>query len=328
MTYGIAIVGGGRVAHAHARAIQSLPDLFALRAIVDTDPQRATALAAQYGCDGMTDFQRVLERADVAVVAIGTPNHLHAPMTRAAITAGKHVFVEKPMALTLDDCDSMIAAARAAGVKLLVGQTQHFFANNIRAHQIISAGELGQLAMLSDTWYKPFGIEQRLPWFLDRAFGGGMWHMNGAHMVDRMLWFAGSPVVAVKAWIGSPLLQQASDDAAMVFLQHASGLCSTIVHAGYRVGVERWEAEFVCTDGMLKLSTFAPNRGLWVSRDGGYTAIDTEEHNPFAYELALFGAAIRDDTPEPIAPDYARQIVAVLLAAEQSVASGREVLLG
>jgi predicted dehydrogenase len=324
---GVGIIGGGRVAHAHASATAANSSLLALRGIAELDPERAAGLGMRYGCPSYVDYQAMLARPDIHVVTIALPNVLHASVALDAIAAGKHVFVEKPMALTLEECDAMIAAAEKAGVKLMVGHTQHFFALNLAAHRILSSGELGQLAMLTDTWYKPFGLEGRLPWFLDRTQGGGMWQMNGAHMVDRMLWFANSPVVAVKAWVGNPLLGQQSDDSSLAFLQHANGLCSSLVHAGYRVGAERWEGEFVCTNGMLKLATFAPNAGLWVARTDGYEPVDVTPNSPFNLEFELFARCCIDNTPEPIRPRYARHIVEVLLAVEESARTRREVLI-
>jgi predicted dehydrogenase len=146
-------------------------------------------------------------------------------------------------------------------------------------------------------------------------------------MVDRMVWFSDSPVVAVKAWIGNPLLGQASDDSAIAILHHANGLHANISHAGYRIGAERWEGEFICTEGMLKLATFKPNDGLWVAREHGYELVEVAPNNPFALEFEQFADCILNDTPEPITPAYARHIVAVLLAAEESARIGREVLV-
>lgn len=324
---GVGIIGGGRVAHAHARAIATNGATLALRGIAEVDPERAAALGERYDCPSYTDYHALLDQPDIQVVTIALPNVLHARAAMDALAAGKHVFVEKPMALSLDECDAMIEAAQRAKVKLMVGHTQHFFALNIAARRMIGEGQLGPLALLTDRWYKPFGLHIRLPWFLDRAQGGGMWQMNGAHMVDRMVWFADSPVVAVKAFIGNPLLKQGADDSALALLQHANGLCSTVAHAGYKAGDECWEGEFVCADGMLKLSTFPPNAGLWVARSERYEPVEVAPNDAFGLEFELFARSILDDTPEPITPAYARHIVQALLAAEESARTGREVLL-
>jgi predicted dehydrogenase len=325
---GIGIIGGGRIASGHAQAVLANRPALALRAIASRAPDRAAELTAKFGGEAMTDWRRLLERADVGAVIIGLPNDEHAEAAIAAAKAGKHVLLEKPMALTLDECDAMIEAARAARVKLFVGHTQHFFAMNVVAHKILASGELGRVVTFTDTWYKPFGLSFRRPWFLDRSKGGGMWMMNGSHMIDRMIWLAGSKVVAVKAWIGNPLLGQQADDAAIAMLQHESGLCSTLVHGGYRVGDERWIGEALCTNGMLKLSTFAPNPGVWVARDdAGYQPVPYEDRDSMAAEVEAFAACIRDGGPEPVTPEHARHVMQVLLAAEESARRGREVVL-
>lgn len=325
---GVGIIGGGRIAVAHAQAVLANRPELALRALASRAPARAAELTERFGGEAVADWRRLLEREDVDAVIIGLPNHEHAEAAIAAANAGKHILLEKPMALTLDECDAMIDAARASRVKLFVGHTQHFFAMNRVAHDVLSSGQLGRVVTLTDTWYKPFGLSFRRPWFLDRAQGGGMWMMNGSHMIDRMVWLSGSRVVAVKAWIGNPLQAQQSDDAAIALLQHESGLCSTLVHGGYRVGDERWIGEALCTNGMLKLSTFPPNPGLWVARDeAGYQPVPYEERDSMELEVAAFAACIRDDAPEPVTPAHARHVMQVLLAAEESARTGREVLI-
>src|SRR5207253_1927070 len=157
-------------------------------------------------------------------------------------SAGKHVFLEKPMGDTLEECDRILDAVERAGVQLLVAHSQRYFAATIRTREILNSGELGEPVLATDTWYKPFLLENRLPWFRDRASGGGMWLMNGAHMIDRTCWVLDTEVASVRAWIGSPFHDLSADDACMVFLQLRNGLHAAIVHTGYRSrGVEKCE---------------------------------------------------------------------------------------
>ncbi len=118
---GVVIIGGGRAGAAHARAVADTPGT-SLVAIADVDETRAQAFAEAHGCLAFTDYRQALERADVAVAIIALPNFLHESATIAAASAGKHVFLEKPMADTLEECDRMTAAVDKAGVHLLVGQ--------------------------------------------------------------------------------------------------------------------------------------------------------------------------------------------------------------
>jgi predicted dehydrogenase len=228
------------------------------------------------------------------------------------------------MADTLEECDRILAAVERAGVQLLVGHSQRYFASTIRARELVQSGSLGEPVFATDTWYKPFGVEGRLPWFLDRATGGGMWLMNGAHMIDRTCWVLDTSVAAVQAWIGSPFHQLPADDACMALLRLRNGQHATIVHAGYRArGVDRCEVEVTCTEGMLLFDSYS-NR-LSVDKTGAYEAVPVDEVDPFAAELRNLAVAIRGEEPLRVPPRWGRHIVEVLLAAEESSRLGREV---
>jgi len=322
---GVAIFGAGRAGNGHARAIAATPGAH-LVAVFDVDRERADAFAEQHGCLGFTTADEVLARADVDLVMVALPNFLHEQATVAAASAGKHVFLEKPMADTLDECDRMLAAVSRAGVQLLVAHSQRYFASTVRARELLQNGSLGQPVFATDTWYKPFGVAGRLPWFLDRATGGGMWLMNGAHMIDRTCWVLDTEVASVRAWIGSPFHHLAADDANMALLQLGNGLHATIVHAGHRGrGVDRCEVEVTCTDGMLRFDSYS-NR-LAVDADGVYAPIEVQRVEPFTEELKNLVGAIRGTEPLRVTPAWGRHIVEVLLAAEESSRTGREVAI-
>lgn len=323
---GVLILGAGRVSGNHARAIAETPGT-RLAGIFDIDEARVEAFEAKHSCPGWTDIEQALAQADAQVVMIGLPNHLHAPATIVACEAGKHVFVEKPMANTLEECDQMIAAADKAGVQVLVAHSQRYFASTVRAREIVQGGEIGQPVFATDTWYKPFGVSARLPWFLDRAQGGGMWLMNGAHMIDRTCWVLDTEVVAVKGLIKTAFHDIKADDTNMAILQLKNGTYATIVHAGYsKSGVDKCEVEISCTEGMLLFDSYS-NR-LAVDKDGRYDPIELTPTNPFAEELKNLVGAINGTEPLRITPQWGRHIMAVLEAVEESSRTGREVVIG
>jgi glucose-fructose oxidoreductase len=239
--------------------------------------------------------------------------------------------------MTVAECDAMIAAARRVKRKLMVGHMHQFSPVNMAAKALLASGELGSLVMATDTWYKPFfGREKRPPWFLDAARGGGMWPMNGSHMIDRMTFFAGSDVVAVKAMVGTHFFDQPCTDAGVALLQFANGVYATLVHAGYRDhrGVERFEAELTATEGQLRFD----GRSLQRSQDDQYVPVEVVAAPPplrpdatcsptFALQMAGFADAILNDTEPPIPGEYGRQVVRVMTACEESGRTGREVRL-
>ena len=220
----------------------------------------------------------------------------------------------------------MIAAAEQAGVKVLVAHSQRYFASTVRARELVQGGSLGRPVFATDTWYKPFGIAARLPWFLDRATGGGMWLMNGAHMIDRTCWVLDTEVVAVKALIATKFHDIKADDTNMALLQLKNGSYATIVHAGYSTrGVDKCEVEITCTDGMLLFDSYS--NMLAVSRDGRYVPEELTRLNPFAEELKNLVGAINGTEELRITPQWGRHIMAILEACEESSRTGREVLV-
>ena len=322
---GVAIFGAGRAGNAHARAISQTAGA-RLIAVFDADAERAAAFAEDHGCQAFTSSDEVLRRDDVALVMVALPNFLHERATVDAASAGKHIFLEKPMADTVEECDRMLDAVGRAGVQLLVAHSQRYFGSTIRARDIVQGGDLGQPVFATDTWYKNFGLEGRLPWFLDRATGGGMWLMNGAHMLDRTCWVLDSEVASIRAWIGSPFHQLSADDANLTFVQLRNGLHASIVHAGYRSrGVEKCEVEITCTDGMLIFDSYS-NR-LAIERDGAYSPIEVQRVDPFTEELKNLVGAINGTETLRVSAAWGRHIVEVLLAAEESSRTGSEVTI-
>jgi len=337
---GIGIIGAGRIFKAHAGSVQAIPET-ELVAVSDVDAERVARATATYGGAGYADYQELLRDPKVDAVVIGLPHWLHERVSIDCLRAGKHVLVEKPMAMTVAECDAMIAAAEASGKNLMVAHSQHFFPVNLEAQRIIRAGGLGNLVMATDTWYKPFHDGVRPPWFLEADKGGGMWPMNGSHMIDRLLFFLESEVVAVKAKIGNPVFGLTATDAGVAFLEFASGACATIMHVGFRDGVNRFEAEITGTEAQLK---FSGDQGggseLWLSKERKWEAISVSPLDLptkpgvslpasvfFAAEVREFALSILEGRPPSITGDYGRQVVRVLDACEESSRTGREVRL-
>src|SRR5215471_601307 len=255
-TLGVGIIGTGRVSGGHAKAVKETATT-RLVAAADVDQARVDKFAEMNYCDAYTDYNQLLRRDDVDFVIIALPHWLHYGATVAAAAAKKHIFIEKPMAMTLDECDRMTEAADQNGVKIMVGHSEHYMAPNITARRILHSGQLGEIVFANDVWYKPFGLGMRPPWFLDRAQGGGMWQMNGAHMLDRITWLMDSRVTAVKAWIGNPMVRQRADDSCVVMLDFASGTHAVFTHTGYaqEKGNEWSEGEYLLTEGMLRVNS-------------------------------------------------------------------------
>ena len=125
----VGVIGAGGIARSHMNAIKA-NDNIQLVAVMDVDPDRAGAAAKDFGASTYTDLEPLLANPRVEAVHVCTPHSLHADQVVAAAAAGKHVLVEKPMALTLADCDRMIDACDQAGKILMVGQVMRYYPVN------------------------------------------------------------------------------------------------------------------------------------------------------------------------------------------------------
>src|SRR5512133_732475 len=143
-----AIVGCGRISDLHQLGYQGREDAL-VAAVCDTNRARARQKAKAWGVEKCyTQYARVLEDPEINLVELLTPHHLHCPMTVAACQAGKHVSVQKPMALNSAEADQMIRAAQQAGVKLRIYENFVFYAPAVRARELIQAGEIGEPRMI------------------------------------------------------------------------------------------------------------------------------------------------------------------------------------
>ena len=326
--YGVGIVGLGRVSRAHARAVKQSAAVD-LVAACDLDAERVERFTAEHGCAGETSLDALLARPDVDAVLIALPHVLHEAATAAAAGAGKHIMVEKPMAMEVAACDRMIAAATAAGVQLFVAHTERFIPATRTARAILDSGRVGTPVMATDVWYQPFRRETRQPWMLDRARGGGFLQMAGSHMIDRLVYLLDSPVRSIRASVRTAYHQDVRcDDAVMAFLELQNGLPCTFTTASYKdtpdAGVEAHATELLCTDGMVKIDQ---RRAVYVSKNGTYEQVPVEGANAMQAEWDAFAASIAGGGPAPVPLEHARAVVAAMEACETSSASGQTVTL-
>jgi predicted dehydrogenase len=189
------------IARNHAEAIAATPGA-RLAATCRADAHRASEAADKLGVVCETSLEALLARPDVDAVCLCTPSGLHAEQTLAAARAGKHVLVEKPMALRLPDADAMIAACSEAGVQLGVALQRRTAPGLRELHDAIRAGELGRLVLgtASVPYFRPQSYYDsgawRGTWALD---GGGALMNQGIHLVDLLLWLMGGEAEVVGA---------------------------------------------------------------------------------------------------------------------------------
>jgi len=189
---GIGLIGTGFMGRAHALAFRhvsavfELPVTLRLAALADADPQRASQCARAWGFEtAHSDWQRLIDDPAVNVVAITTPNHLHFPMAMAALAAGKAVYCEKPLTVTLEEAEQMNQAAKAAGVVTRVGYNYQHNPMIEWARQMIRSGELGQIISFEGEFSEDFMADAGSPWAwrCEPQHGGGALGDLGSHLL-------------------------------------------------------------------------------------------------------------------------------------------------
>lgn len=182
---GLALIGCGRMGCALAAVIKEhVPDG---EVVVGCDPFPGSReeFTRATGAPATASLEEALAREEIGAVIIASPNHLHCDQTVAAAVAGKHVFCEKPMALLVADCDRMIAACDAAGVKLMVGHNTRLHPLCVRLREVAAGGELGEPRYgYANYFFDGFKDRQSGAWHLDRAHSGGLLFHMGIHQID------------------------------------------------------------------------------------------------------------------------------------------------
>ncbi len=223
----IGIIGCGWFAPFHLTALDALSDRATVVWAADPDFQRANTVASQAGAKPLTDYREGLQ--DVEAVCILLPHHLHHPITLACLEAGKHVLLEKPLALNLAECDDMIAAAGKAERVLMVAYPHRYRHSMRQFKTAVTGGEYGRLIML-DAFMDESNQEYIGGWLADRSkVGGGVFFSASPHMLDVMLWVAG-PARTVTMVGTRGLCEMEGEDTACSVIKFESGAVGVTRH--------------------------------------------------------------------------------------------------
>lgn len=264
----LGVVGLRNIGMNHVRRAAALEDV-TVAALADTDADRLQAGGELAGTRAalLRDAEELLE-AELDAVVLAVPNHLHAPMSVAAMRNGKHVLVEKPMAMNPAEAEEMIRARDETGRVLMVGMNQRFTPAHAAARRAVAAGMLGQVLHVQTGWVldRPFdGLWARGDWFLTEArSGGGPLLDLGIHRLDLALYLLGMPAVETVSGfasrgIGAKVAAARGrpyelEDYARGFMRLEGGVSLTL-EAGYfnNVPGKRQETVICGTDGAMQL---------------------------------------------------------------------------
>ena len=215
-----------------------LPTLAAdprLELVAAADPRaEATGrFAADFGARVYASVDELCADESVEVVYIATPHQHHAAHVALAAARGKHTLVEKPMAITLEECRRMVDAAERANVFLIVGHSHSFDRPILRTREIIDSGTVGRVRMINAQYYTDFLYRPRRPEELATASGGGVVFSQGAHQVDIIRLLGGGHVTSVRALTGAWDPARPTEGAYAALLTFADGTFASLVYSGY-----------------------------------------------------------------------------------------------
>jgi phthalate 4,5-cis-dihydrodiol dehydrogenase len=204
-----------------------------LVAAADPRSEATQRFAADFGARTYDAVEALCANPDVEVVYVATPHQHHAAHVAMATSHGKHVLVEKPMAITLAECRQMIAAAERAGVCLVVGHSHSFDRPILRAREIIVSGAVGAVRMINAQYYTDFLYRPRRPEELVTARGGGVVFSQGAHQIDIVRLLGGGRVRSVRALTGAWDRNRPTEGAFAALLSFDDGAFASILYSGY-----------------------------------------------------------------------------------------------
>lgn len=184
-----AVIGCGGFGSRRIEALRKIGSEIAC--LVDVDEKRVSDLAREIGCEHYTDYREAMIRDDVDCVVVATPNKFHAPITVAALKAGKHVICEKPLARTSKEAQEMVEAAKRNKVFLKTGSNLRYFSNVKKAKELIEGSAIGKPIFIRG-WIGHDGKKVLHAWNVKKDIaGGGTMLDNGAHILDLFRWFMG-----------------------------------------------------------------------------------------------------------------------------------------
>lgn len=232
MSLRIGLVGLGTGGRALPLAVRKTTG-FEFVAGADVRAEGRAQYAREFGIETFDSVEALCALRDLDAVYVATPNPFHAGHAIAALQAGKHVMVEKPMALTLADCDRMIAAAEKNRVKLMVAHTRSWNAPIRKMREIIGSGRLGAVTQVHTIRYSPWLLRPREPMEIDTSLGGGVCYRQAPHQVDMARLLAGGMVESVRAHAGRWSAENATEGNYSALLQFANGASATLIYDGY-----------------------------------------------------------------------------------------------
>ena len=342
MTIKVGIIGCGKIAQ-----VRHIPEYLAnpnaeICGFYDINLARAEELARKYGAKAYPTYEALLADPSIDAVSVCAANHVHAEISIAALKAGKHVLCEKPMAISLEECEAMVAAARESGKYLMIGQNQRLAKAHIKARELIAQGAIGKVLTFRtifghggpETWSIDPG---KNVWFFDKtkAAMGAMADL-GIHKTDMIQYVLGSKIVKTQAVLTTLDKRDATggligvDDNAICIYQMENGVIGTMTASWTYYAAEDNTTVIYGTKGELRLYDDPKYSVQQINADG--TRIDyqidqiqTNDNQTASGVIDLFVKSLVENTPPEISGESVLHAMKAVFASIESSATGRAV---
>jgi myo-inositol 2-dehydrogenase/D-chiro-inositol 1-dehydrogenase len=328
----LGVIGTGRIGKVHiATLVQSVPQADVV-AIADVNLQSANEVAKEYGITSVFDnYFDVINHPEVEAVVICSPTDTHAQYIVDAALAGKHIFCEKPVDLSLEVIKGALSAVKKAGVKLMVGFNRRFDPNFMKIKQLVADGKIGNPHILKITSRDPAPPPAEYS-----ATSGGMFMDMTIHDFDMARYIAGSEVIEVytkASVLVDPAIGKAGDvDTAIITLSFANGALGVIDNSRKAVYGYDQRVEIFGSKGMVSTDNNYPENHRYYASDGVHGSLPLNFFmdrylEAYANELKIFCNTITNDLKVPVDGTDGLMSVAIALAAKKSQLEHRPVKL-
>ena len=311
--------------------------------LFDLNMERAGALARQYHAKTYATFEEMLADPQLDAVSICTVNAAHAAMTIAALEAGKHVLCEKPMAVSLSDCEEMVRAARESGRELMIGQNQRLTAGHVKAKELLDHGEIGRLITFTTAFRhggpEAWTVDPANNWFFDkkRALMGALADL-GIHKTDLIQFLSDQRVTEVQAYLGTLDKKYADgtpigvDDNAICIYRMSGGSVGTMSASWTDYCGEENSTVLFGTEGVMRIYE-DPAHSIVLQKRGGKTLyfdaerIQTNDAQTKSGIVDMFVDHLNDRNKPFISGESVLTAMRAVFAALESSETGRSVII-
>jgi len=323
----IAVVGAGTMGTMHAASCLALPNAH-LAWVVDEERERAAILAAPTGTRVTADLAEALADPTLDAVILAVPTPFHRALTEQAAAAGKHVFCEKPIALSLDDARAMTAACERAGVRFMVGHVVRFFPEYARIKDLLDRDAIGQVGVVRASRINAYPFVGR-GWYSNFAWSGGPILDMMIHDLDTLRWYFGE-ITRLYARGLSYSPQRSAVDYALAIIRFANGVVAHVetswAHSNFRTSIELAGSAGIIRHASEETAALRLERSAHAEPASGVNVPRSPlAESPYQTELRHFLDRIADGTPILTGGDEATRSLAAALAVLESVRTGKAV---